>query len=135
MSQYYGTQNIGLDNPFEASAAHGVQLVRDLLEKGIWGGESYQMFYNVNFPPVPANEVKGTKIVRQGLRKAGGFGVEAHTPPNGRKYLWIKGNPQNVGSGPDSDGTANIDGYISVTPMRCDLTAHDVLDDLRERMA
>ena len=135
MSQYYGPKNINLDDPFEASAQHGVKLVRDLLDKGIWGGERYQMFYNVNFPPVPAAEVKGTQTVRQGLREAGGFGVEAHTPPNGRKYLWIKGNPQNVASGPDSDGTANIDGYISVTPMRCDLTAHDVLDELRDRMA
>ena len=135
LSQYYGVENINLDNPFEAAQKHGVKLVRDLLDKGIWGGETYQTFYNVNFPPVAAADVKGTRIVKQGLREAGGFKVVSHTPPNGRNYLWIKGNPQNVSSGPDTDGTVNVDGYISVTPMRCDLTAHDLLDDLRDRMA
>ena len=135
LSQYYGVENAKLENPFEAAAAHGVKLVRDLLEKAAWGGDGYQLFYNVNFPPVPAAGVKGTKIVKQGLRETGGFKIEPHTPPNGRKYLWIKGNPQNVSSGPDTDGTANVEGYISITPMRCDLTAHDVLDDLRDRMA
>jgi 5'-nucleotidase len=29
---------------------------------------------------------------------------------------------------------ANLDGYVSVTPMRADLTAHDALDALRERL-
>ena len=134
LSQYFGVENIHLENQFEASAQHGAQVVRDLLDKGIWGGETYHTFYNVNFPPVPADGVKGVKIVRQGLREAGGFHIEPHTPPNGRKYLWIKGNPQNVPSGPDTDGTANIEGYISVTPMRCDMTAHDLLDDLKARM-
>ena len=35
------------------------------------------------------------------------------------------GGAQAVATGPDTDVTANMDGYISVTPMRCDLTAHD----------
>lgn len=135
MSQYFGKDNVHLEDQFEAASQHGAALVRALLEHGHWGGDTYQTFYNVNFPPVAGADVKGHKIVAQGLRAAGGFGIEAHTPPNGRKYLWIKGNPQNLPSGPDTDGTVNLDGYISVTPMRCDLTAHDLIDDLRARMA
>ena len=33
---------------------------------------------------------------------------------------------------PDTDAAVNLEGYISVTPMRADLTAHDALDALRE---
>ncbi|MEM6407300.1 MAG: 5'/3'-nucleotidase SurE [Pseudomonadota bacterium] len=134
MSQYFGPGNATLDDPFEAAAQHGAALIRDLLKLGIWGGGShrhgYNMFYNVNFPPVAAADVKGTRVVAQGRRPSGGFSVTSHLPPNGRKYLWIKGHPQNVGSGENTDATVNLDGYISVTPMRCDLTAHDQLDAL-----
>lgn len=138
LSQYYGPENARLDNPFEASASHGAELVRSLLQSDVWGGQShahgYATFFNVNFPPVTAENVKGTRVVVQGRRPSGGFGVEAHMPPNGRKYLWIKGNPQNVGSGDNTDATVNLDGYISVTPMRCDLTAHDLMEDLERHL-
>jgi 5'-nucleotidase len=29
----------------------------------------------------------------------------------------------------------NLEGYISITPMRADLTAHDLLADLQARLA
>ncbi len=138
MSQYFGPDNAGLDNPFEASANHGADLVRALLQSDVWGGGShihgYATFFNVNFPPVASADVKGTRVVAQGRRPSGGFGVEAHLPPNGRKYLWIKGNPQNVASGDNTDATVNLDGYISVTPMRCDLTAHDLIGDVERHL-
>ena len=138
MSQYFGPDNARLPNPFEAAAAHGASLVHALLEHGNWGGGShahgYNTFYNINFPPVPATDVKGHKVVAQGRRPSGGFGIEPHLPPNGRKYLWIRGNPQNVGSGENTDATVNLDGYISVTPMRCDLTAHDQLAALDQAL-
>ncbi|PTX56490.1 5'-nucleotidase /3'-nucleotidase /exopolyphosphatase [Litoreibacter ponti] len=130
LSQFYGPANLSLDNPFEAAAQHGAALIQKLLDHGSWGGETYQTFYNINFPPVAGADVKGHRVVAQGLRPSGGFGVESHLPPNGRKYLWIKGNPQNVDSGENTDATVNLEGWISVTPMRCDLTAHDLLAEL-----
>lgn len=135
LSQYYGPGNIGLKNQFEAASQHGAALVKNLLSNGLWGGESYQTFYNINFPPVSGADVKGTRVVAQGLRPTGGMGIQSHMPPNGRKYLWIKGNPQNNPSAPGTDAHANLEGYISVTPMRCDLTAHDQLADLEARLA
>lgn len=134
MSQYYGPANVMLENPFEAAEQYGAALVKNMLKNGLWGGDTYQTFYNINFPPVPGAEVKGHKVVAQGMRPTGGMGVQSHTPPNGRNYLWIKGNPQNVDSGENTDATVNLDGWISVTPMRCDLTAHDLLGDLETRL-
>ena len=54
--------------------------------------------------------------------------------PSGRLFMWVRGGPQHVPSGPGSDVTANIEGYISVTPLRADLTAHDLIDSLKERL-
>ena len=134
MSQYLGPKNADLDDPFEAAAKTGAQLVRSLLDKGIWDGEDYRLFYNVNFPPVPAADVKGQRVVAQGYRRDTYFGVEPHHAPSGRKFLWIKGGPQHNPTGPDTDVTANLDGYTSITPMRCDLTAHDTLADLKDAL-
>ncbi len=134
LSQFYGPGNRDLENPFEAAAATGAGLVRDLLDKGVWGGGDYGVFYNINFPPVPAAEVKGARIVAQGYRTDTFFGVEPHLSPSGRKFLWIKGGPQDVPTAPDTDVHANLQGYTSITPMRCDLTAHDIIEDLRGRM-
>ena len=63
-----------------------------------------------------------------------GFGMKADVAPNGRRFLWITGGPQNVMTEPGTDAHANLEGYISVTPMRADLTAHDRLDELRSAL-
>ena len=89
----------------------------------------------VNFPPFPAAAVKGTKVAAQGFRRYAGFRIEAQNSPTGRQFLWIKGGPQHTPTLPGTDAAVNLDGYISITPMRADLTAHDLLADLEARLA
>ena len=131
LSQYYGPGNLTLENSFEAAAQHGAGVIRKLLDNGHWDRTDYRVFYNVNFPPVPAAGVKGTRVTTQGFRRETKFGVEPQTAPNGRRFLWIRGGRQDVATEPGSDAHANLEGYISVTPMRADLTAHDRLEALR----
>ncbi|NKB28768.1 MAG: 5'/3'-nucleotidase SurE [Rhodobacteraceae bacterium] len=135
LSQFYGPDNASLDNPFDAAAVHGAGLIRDMLDKARWDADrDYRLFYNVNFPPVAADAVKGRQVVAQGWRHDTNFGVEPHSAPSGRQFLWIKGGPQHIPTDPGTDVAANLDGYISVTPMRCDLTAHDALADIAEQL-
>ncbi|MEJ6477999.1 MAG: 5'/3'-nucleotidase SurE [Octadecabacter sp.] len=134
LSQFFGPDNAKLDDPFEAAVQHGVATVRALLDKGIWDGEDYRLFYNVNFPPVPAAAVKGMAVTAQGYRKDTFFSVEPHHAPSGRKFLWVKGGPQHIPTAPGTDSAACLDGYIAITPMRADLTAHDTIATLRERL-
>ena len=54
--------------------------------------------------------------------------------PSGRKFLWIKGGPQQTPTEPGTDAAVNLEGYISVTPMRADLTAHDSLAALEKAL-
>src|SRR6056297_1377009 len=80
LSQFYGPGNLALDDPFEAAGAHGEDLLRTLVAHGNWGdGEGYRTFYNVNFPPVAADDVKGRRVAAQGVRPGVTFGVEAIT--------------------------------------------------------
>ncbi|MGJ8545145.1 MAG: 5'/3'-nucleotidase SurE [Sulfitobacter sp.] len=130
LSQFYGPDNRDLDNPFEAAAAHGARCIRRILDQTPDNDSAYGLFYNVNFPAVPASAVRGTRVVAQGRRDGVNFSTQANVAPNGRRFLWITGGNQQVHSGPGTDATANLDGYISVTPMRADLTAHDLLGQL-----
>ncbi|MFY0595966.1 MAG: 5'/3'-nucleotidase SurE [Cognatishimia sp.] len=132
LSQFYGPDNADLDDPFEASAAHGVAVVRKILAANMPDDQPYRLFYNVNFPPVPAVDVKGIKVVTQGRRQDVNFGVKAETSPARRRFLWVTGGDQRADAGQGSDSNANLDGYISVTPMRADLTAYDALEALKE---
>lgn len=135
LSQFMGHGTEDLDSPFQAAAAHGARVVRRLLDRGIWTEDDYRIFYNVNFPPVGADLVKGMKVAAQGFRRDTSFSCEAHLSPTGRRYLWVKGGPQHRPTLPGTDAAVNLDGWISITPMRADLTAHDLLTDLEARLA
>ena len=125
LSQYLGPENRDLDDPFEAARAHGTAVLRALLDHAPWhAGDDYQLFYNVNFPPVPADSVQGVAATRQGFRPDTCFATEPYTAPSGRKYLWIRGGEQDRVCAPGSDVAACLQGHVSVTPMRADLTAH-----------
>lgn len=134
MSQFYGPENAHLDDPFDAAARHGAATVQRLLDKGIWDTSDYRLFYNVNFPPIAAGDVKGLRVGRQGYRKGSGFSVQPHEAPSGRSFMWVHGSPQAVETGAGTDVSDNLAGYISVTPMRADLTAHDAIDAVAEQL-
>ncbi len=130
LSQYYGPGNRDLDDPFEAALEHGAAAVQHLIDHGGWDDATYRLFYNVNFPPVAAKGVKGMKAVAQGRRAGIHFRAQQETSPTGRNFLWVRGGAQDVPSGAKTDATANLDGYISLTPMRADLTCQPTLANL-----
>ena len=135
LSQFMGPMTEPLSDPFEAARLHGAAVVQSLLDRGIWTDHDYRVFYNVNFPPCPAAAVQGVKVAAQGFRRDTSFGAEAQISPSGRRFLWIKGGPQHRPTLPGTDAAVNLQGFVSVTPMRADLTAHDLLDDLTLRLA
>lgn len=131
LSQYLGPENYDIDTPFEAAATHGADVIRKILANTPPETSDYRLFYNVNFPPVLSGNVKGIRVTSQGFRQGTSFSVEPHSSPSGRRFLWIKGGNQRIMTAPGTDAAANLDGYVSVTPMRADLTAHDMMDALK----
>jgi len=73
---------------------------------------------NINIPPPP---FKGLKITRVGIKRYEAEIIEKKDPRE-ISYYWIgRGNPQIIGSR-ESDVQAAHQGYLSVTPLRMDLT-------------
>ncbi|MEP2642087.1 5'/3'-nucleotidase SurE [Roseobacter sp.] len=130
LSQYFGPANAKADDPFEAAAQHGADVVRRILAATPPETGGYRLFYNVNFPPVLGADVKGIRLSTQGRRPDTVFSTEPHVSPSGRRFLWIRGGNQQVPTAAGSDAADNLEGYVSVTPMRADLTAHDMMDQL-----
>jgi len=135
LSQFFGPGNAELGDPFDSARVHGAAAVRALLERGLWPADDYRVFYNVNFPPLPAATTRGLKVAPQGFRRDTAFSVEPHQSPSGRKFLWIRGGHQLAPTLPGTDAAVNLAGYISVTPMRADLTAHDLIGEIAARLA
>lgn len=132
LSQYMGQRTTLLDDPFQAARQHGPRLIRQLLDHADWSSDQdFRLFYNINFPPCDAASVKGVRVAPQGRRQGVRFGVEPYHAPNGRRFLWVMGGSQTAPATPDSDVDANMRDYVSVTPMRPDLTCHASLAGLR----
>ena len=131
LSQYLGPQNFHADDPFEAARRFGTDVIRKVLDAAPEENADYRLFYNINFPPQPADRVLGYRVAPQGFRRHTRFSTEPHHSPSGRKFLWIRGGEQHRPTEPGTDAAVNLEGYVSVTPMRADLTAHDALEPFK----
>jgi len=127
LSQYYGPRNVDLDDTFEAARAQAEAVCRRLLDSAPWHDATQEVFYNVNFPACPAADVKGVKTTFMGARPTPCFQVEPHKAPNGRSYYWLgHGAKGNVAAEPGSDARETQEDWVTVTPLRAQLTAFDV---------
>ena len=110
-------------------------MVRRILDATPQENADYSLFYNVNFPPVVAKDVKGFAAATQGFRRDVTFAVTPQTAPSGRQFLWVHGGPQQAKTAPGSDACLNLEGYVSVTPLRADLTSHRDMDALTKALS
>ena len=121
-----GIKGIALSTPvgkqepdFEALEAHVSKALEILLSMdGL-------ALYNVNFPPEPA----GFKWTRQSVRLYDGHIVPG-MDPMGRKHYWFTVSPLE----PAEEGTdrwAMEHNFVSMTPLRLDLTHNQMLDELK----
>ncbi|GAA4319184.1 5'/3'-nucleotidase SurE [Compostibacter hankyongensis] len=114
-----------LDYRFDADFSLAGQVARNLsrylLEKPL----PYGTLLNVNVPIIPAAAVKGIRLCRQANAKW----VEEfdeRTDPQGKKYYWLTGEFENLDEGEDTDVWALEHGYVSVVPVRFDLTHYEL---------
>ncbi len=84
---------------------------------------------NINIPSIPWHDIKGVKVTKQ--RALGGDErFDKHTDPNGQTFYWLANDPKRPEFEEGTDAKAIMDGFISITPLRFDLTNHGMLDDL-----
>ncbi len=97
------------------------------------------MLLNVNVPAVPATEITGVVITRQGVRRYYDM-FEKRIDPRGKTYYWLAGEVLEdfaPSQRPEVDPTVITDvqairhKQITVTPLQCDLTYHSCLSKLQ----
>ena len=84
---------------------------------------------NVNVPYLPWEELKGFQITRMGTRIYRDELVRREDP-RGRAYYWIGGDTPTGKLETGTDYGAMKEGFVSITPISLDLTAHPLLDQL-----
>jgi len=87
---------------------------------------SEPMLLNVNVPGVPRAELQGVRTTRLGKRHMGGSVIRAESP-RGDAIYWIGPAGEALDSSPGTDFGAVAAGWISITPLDVDLTAHQRL--------
>src|SRR5581483_5306356 len=85
-----------------------------------------RVFLNIN---VPKGEPLGYRATVQAKRNHI-TSVGVREDPKGRPYYWIEEGQNDWEPHDRSDYQAVRDGYVSITPLQPDLTAHDVLDQI-----
>jgi 5'-nucleotidase len=101
------------------------KITLEVLEKGM----PSNVVFNVNFPKLKENEIKGIKICRQAkaiwMEK-----FDKRITPQGKDYYWLTGEFVNQDKGEDTDEWALENSYISLVPVQFDLTAHHTIQQL-----
>ena len=100
-------------------------VLRALLDSEAWESG---LFVNVNFPDRDPADATGVRITRQGRRPPGSFQPQRRIDERGVPYFWHRIAYTDGGLDPGTDLEAVRAGAVSVTPMKLDFTAYDVLD-------
>jgi len=118
---------------YRLAAETAARLTEKILAKGYPLPE--RKFLNVNIPPIEPEECAGWRITHTG-RRLYGNDAQVHTNPRGLEYYWI-GLPRldwHPHPHPDNDWSdfeAVKENYVSITPVRLDMTDYDSLERLK----
>ena len=123
----YAKDGMGDTVPCGAAESWAGRVLRPLIATPM----APRSWVNVNFPALPPEEVKGVRVVRQGLRDYGRLRLEHRTDPRGYDYYWFGLGPMLHTPGHETDLEAIADGYVAVTPLHLDLTHEGSMDRLK----
>ena len=112
---------------FEQSKNFISMITLNALNNGIPKG----VVLNVNIPSVVKSDIKGVKICRQAMA----YWIEEFDKrknPLGQEYYWLTGKFINEDLGEDTDEWALNNNFISIVPVKFDLTAHHAIKGLNQ---
>jgi len=107
---------------FTEAARFAISAVRKIMSEGLPDGT----LLNIN---IPQGEIKGVRITRQGIKNARTI-ISEHIDPRGKPYFWIGEEYFRSNAEDGTDYRAIELGYVSVTPLKADMTDHDALTQL-----
>ncbi|MBN9670477.1 5'/3'-nucleotidase SurE [Roseibium aggregatum] len=117
---------VSSDPDYRVAADHAPELLRKLIGFQL---PPYTLL-NVNFPACASESVKGVKVTVQGHHEQSGLSIVERRDGRGNPYFWLGFEDRGKSVLDNSDLQAIADGYVSVSPLRIDLTAHDLVSHL-----
>lgn len=102
------------------------KVAADITRKALAEGLPPFTLINVN---VPKGVPKGIRVTKQGFKDARPV-ISEHIDPRGKPYYWIGEVREGFRPEGGTDFEAIDEGYVSVTPMRADMTHYAVMEDL-----
>lgn len=112
---------------FDDAAQFVAGLANEVLDNGL----EYGTFLNVNFPNLPLEKIRGVKLSRQGMGMFPEY-FEKRLDPRNKAYYWqgCDASPSHQHS--DSDSAVVSQGFVSITPIKCDMTDYNGLKYLKK---
>jgi 5'-nucleotidase len=110
------------DGDYGPAGRVATRIARRVLAEGLPPG----ILLNVNIPALAEDQIKGIQITRQ-AKARWEESFSERTDPFNQAYYWLSGKFVNLDEGENTDLGAIEEGYISVTPIHHDMTAHEHL--------
>lgn len=85
---------------------------------------------NVNVPALPAEEIKGIVVTRQGKGRFEEY-FDKRVDPTNRTYYWLAGKSMSPDYEEDVDDVVLTKKKVSITPIRYDLTDMTMISKLK----
>lgn len=111
---------------FSYAAKFTARLARMVAERGL----PPKTLLNVNVPAVPEQDIKGVMVTRQGI-SIWEDRFDVRRDPANREYFWLTGNMNVMDTEEDTDQIAIKNNYVSVTPVKYDLTNRDLFEEMK----
>lgn len=102
------------------------KLAENVFERGL----PFGTFLNVNIPATRMEDVAGVRVSRQSVSLLSEY-FEKRNDPRNRPYYWQGCDTRHIFEHPDTDGAAIGNKYISITPIKCDMTDYSVMEELK----
>jgi 5'-nucleotidase len=118
------TKPVHLDFPKAAKIARRV--IEGILQKKPEPGT----LFNINIPSLEKGDPRGVRVVPQGLQRYR-ESYDRRTDPRGRIYFWITPDIHCPADTGDTDVMALADQYITITPLKFDLTDAPKMRDMQ----
>ncbi len=103
------------------------RIARQVTERALREGIPKDTLLNVN---IPKGNAKGLKVTKQGFKTARPV-ISEHIDPRGKAYYWIGEVREGFRAEGGTDFEAIDEGFVSITPMRADLTNHLALEQIK----
>lgn len=120
-----------LASGFQADLTFAAGVVAQLARRILAEGLPRNSLLNVNFPALPADQMRGIQLTRLGARVYHDVLIK-RLDPKSKPYYWIGGDPPGGEPVAGTDIGALAQGYISITPLSLDMTDRVQLAKLRE---